>query len=337
MNFIGADVHSVSFTMAYLNTKGKLAQVRQRRTSERDLIQLVGTMPGPKTLVVEESHLAQWVKHTLEPYVDRLIICDPKRNRWIAADDFADDKSSAIKLAELARGGYLKEIQHGNDESAALRGLFLHYFDCNNQVIRFKNKLKAKFRQVAIREEGEGMYDPKLRDKWLKRLEGYPQLRFQVEHMFNTLEHLEMIKDETRVRMVKIAQKNPAYQRLLTIPGIGPVLATGYIAILDHPGRFSRRNKLWRYGCLGNCYHKSDGFVYKDRPSPTGNRVLKWVVKQHYQGAMKCKESNRFQRKHQDALDRNLDVKIVRRHVRRGLLSTVRAVWMKEEAYRDHS
>jgi len=214
--------------------------------------------------------------------------------------------------------------------------LFLHYFDGNQQVVRFKNKLKAKFRQVAIREEGDGMYNPDRRQDWLKQLDDHPQLQFQAEHMFKTLEHLETIKDETCVRMVKIAKKNPAYRRLLTIPGIGPVLATGYIAILDTPERFSRKNKLWRYGCLGNCYHKSDDVVYKDRPSATGNRVLKWIVKQHYQGAMKCKKSNQFQRKYQAAVKRGLDPKIARRHVRRSLLSTVRAVWMKKETYRDH-
>jgi len=61
--------------------------------SAQNLINAVATVPGPKTLVVEESHLAQWVNRTLEPYVDKLVICDPQRNAWIAKDEFDDQQS----------------------------------------------------------------------------------------------------------------------------------------------------------------------------------------------------------------------------------------------------
>lgn len=336
MNFIGADVHSLNFTMSFLNQDGKLVRLWDRHTSERNLIEVVQKIPGPKTLVVEESHVAQWVKHCLEAYVDHLIICDPRRNRLIAEEDFADDKSSAIQLAILARGGYIKEIRHSNDEGAALRGLFLHYFDLNKQGVRFKNKVKGTYRQVAIRELGDGIYDPKQRQEWLGRLKGFPHLARQARHLFILIDQVETLKNQTYKSMTKIASKRSAYQLLQTIPGVGPVLATGYIAILDTPHRFSRRNKLWRYACLGNCYHKSDDIVYKDRPSKTGNRVLRWVVRTHYHAAVETpKKKNRFMRKQQDLLRRGVHEKATRRHVCRSLLSTVRAVWIKEEAYRD--
>jgi hypothetical protein len=336
MNFIGADMHSLNFTVAYLNTRGKLARVWQRPTSARHLIEALSEIPGPKTLVVEESHLAQWVKHSVEAYVDKLIICDPRRNRWIAGDDFADDKSSAIKLATLACGGYIKEIRHADDDGAALRSTFLHYYDLNKQGVRFKNKLKGKFRQVALRVEGDGIYDPDDHEDWLERLRAFPHLRHQAADLFALIDQLENFKDDTYKQMTRLASKQTAYKLLQTIPGVGPVLATGYIALLDTPHRFSRRNKLWRYACLGNCYHRSDDMVYKNRRSKSGNRALKWIVRTHYQSALeRCGQLNRFKRKRRECLERGLNEKATRRLVCRSLLSTVRAVWMKEEAYRD--
>ena len=145
MNFIGLDVHSATFTMAHVNGRVKLGQVYHRPTSAKALIDVVGQIPGPKELVVEECHLAQWVKHSLERFVDKLIICDPQRNKWISQDDFANDQTSAIKLAKLLKGGYIKEIRHGDDANAELRSIFLHYYDLNHQIVRFKNKLKASF------------------------------------------------------------------------------------------------------------------------------------------------------------------------------------------------
>jgi transposase len=147
---------------------------------------------------------------------------------------------------------------------------------------------------------------------------------------------LERLKEETLEAMLKKVKKMRAFELLDEIPGAGPVIAIGYIAMIITPERFSRKNKLWRYACLGNTRHESDDVVYKDRPSSSGNRVLKWVVVQHYQGAVeRSKKLNRFKRRHQELLARGLSWKAARRHVCRNILSVVRAVWMKEEPYRD--
>ena len=64
--------------------------------------------------------------------------------------------------------------------------------------------------------------------------------------------------------------------------------------------------------------------------------VLKWVVVQHFQGAvLRAKRSNRFQRQYHALLARGLPKRAARRVVCRTLLSVVRAVWMTGELYRD--
>ena len=125
MTIIGLDAHSATFTMAFLSEQGKLSKCLTRDTSAENLIDLVKGVKGPTTLVVEESHMAQWIKEMLTPFVDTLIVCDPKENRWIARDEFIDDRKSAIKLAELHLSGYLKEIPHPDERDAILRSLFL--------------------------------------------------------------------------------------------------------------------------------------------------------------------------------------------------------------------
>jgi transposase len=136
--------------------------------------------------------------------------------------------------------------------------------------------------------------------------------------------------------MVARAKRVAAFDRLSQMPGVGEVVATGYVAILVTPHRFPRKNKLWRYACLGNQVHRSDQVVYKHRPSRSGNRVLKWVVIQHFQGGVqRAKRSNRFQRQYQALLARGLSKRVARRVVCRTLLSVVRAVWMTGEPYRE--
>ena len=149
---------------------------------------------------------------------------------------------------------------------------------------------------------------------------------------------MQRMKDQTYKAMLKRAKKHPAYDLLLSIPGAGPVTSMGYLAMIVIPHRFSRKNKLWRYACLGNTYHESDDIIYKKGPSKSGNRVLKWLVMQHYQAAVhRSKKLNRFKKQHQALIARGLTRKEARRHVCRSIISVVRAVWMKEEPYREAS
>lgn len=336
MKTVALDVHAASFTLEVLTASGQVAQRLSRPTTGRNLIEILERVVGPKTLVVEESHLAQWVKRTLAPYVDKLIVCDPQRNAWIAKDEFNDDNSSAHKLAVLHQGGFLKEIVHPDDEGAHLRALFLHYYDLNQQLVRFKNKLKGTFRQEAITTSGPGIYKEDEHDKWLKQLDGQKHLQHAARQRFDLIDLLTELKQQTFEAMVRTARKKKAFGLLQTIPGVGPVIATGYLALIDTPQRFSRKNKLWRYAALGNTQHTSDDEVYQDHASQSGNRVLKWVVIEHFQHAVETsRETNRFKGQYDALRRKGLDHTPARRVVCRALLSTVRAMWIKGEEYRE--
>ena len=344
MNSLGLDVHSASFTLAVVDESGKVSRRLSRPTSAKNLIDVVSGTVGPNRLVVEEGPLAQWVKSTLQPYVDELVVCDPCRNGWIAGDDYSDDRTSAVKLAQLLRGGYIKQISHPGDAGAELRRAFFHYYGLNQQICRFKNKLKGTFRQVAIKPLGTEIYRQDEHCAWLSHLSGYPALRRRAKNFFTLVDMLEEMKAKERQQMVKAARRTDpsGFDILLGVPGAGPVIASGYVAIIETPARFSRKNKLWRYAGFGNTFHSSDDVVYQERPSKSGNRVLKWVVTQHFQGAVirrrvRGENPNFFCRRYETLLRRGLSKKVARRHVCRSLLAVIRAISAKGEPYQELS
>ncbi len=337
MKSLGLDLHAASFTLAVLTAKGQLASSRSNHTTAENLIAMVDAVPGPKALIVEESHLAQWAKRTLERYVDAFLVCDPTRNDWIARADFNDDSNSAYKLAKLHQGGFLKPIHHPDSDDEQLRALFVHYYDLNQQLTRFKNKLKATFRQEAIPTAGKKIYVEEDHESWLRQLRRLPHLRHAASQRFKIVDTLEDLKEKTYEKMVKLARKKSAFALLDGLPGAGPVIVTGYLAMIETPHRFSRKNKLWSYAALGNRLQTSDDKVYDSRASKCGNRVLKWVVIEHFTHAVECaRQSNRFKRKYDELCRKGVNPTAARRHVCRALLSTVRAMWMKGEAYRDN-
>ena len=74
---------------------------------------------------------------------EQLVISDPKRNKWIGASGEKEDPIDAAKLAQLARGGYIKEIHHPLGQRRRFRELITAYHDTNKSIVRIKNKIKA--------------------------------------------------------------------------------------------------------------------------------------------------------------------------------------------------
>jgi transposase len=219
---------------------------------------------------------------------------------------------------------------------AEVRSLFLHYHDVTRQLTRFKSKLSATFRQVAVCASGTGLYESSNRDQWLAQLQPHPALACRARHWFTLVDTLGQIKQDTFAQVMRRVRPLPAFAHLCSMPGVASVIAAGYIALIITPHRFSHKNRLWRYARLGFKEHESDGRIYQRGASRYGHPVLKWLVRQHFQAAVeRPRQSNRFQRQYRALRAAGLDETGARRQVCRSLLSVVLALWTKGESYRD--
>ena len=104
MKHLALDAHARTSELSVRDARGRLIDCRQVPTEAHALIESIGHVAGRKTLVVEESNLAGWLKRTLEPHVTRFIVCNPKQNHWIAKDEAKDDPLDANKLSHLEIG-----------------------------------------------------------------------------------------------------------------------------------------------------------------------------------------------------------------------------------------
>ena len=77
-------------------------------------------LKGSKILMVEETTTSQWLYAELRDYVDRMVICDPHRNRLLN-DGPKTDKIGASKLVHLLKAGLIKEVYHSTDKFLYLR------------------------------------------------------------------------------------------------------------------------------------------------------------------------------------------------------------------------
>lgn len=303
--------------------------------SGTELMRVVNGVPGPKTVVLEEGPSAQWIKELLSKHVERVMICNPRTNRLISKAGFMNDERSALTLAELQIGNYTEEVVHPDSHGAELRRVFNQYYRWNKEIVATKSRLKATFRQAGVQATGSTIYSSSGRKSWRAKLSGEPALLMQAEQYWALLEFLEQSKSQTFKVCRKLAQQNPAYAMMDSLPGADQVISTGYVALIGAASRFARKNLLWSYFGLGNGGHKSGSSIDSTQASDQGNRIAKWLVGQHVRTVLNGRQPNRFKDQYESCLRRGLSHGDACRSVARSLLSVARVLWIKGEKYQE--
>ena len=332
MHYIGTDCHLSTLSFKVVNQGGKLIKAQEVATSASNFIQFVKKVPQPRTVIIEEGSLAAWLLEICVHNGEKLVISDPKRNLWIGSSGKKEDPIDAEKLAQLARGGYLKEIHHPVGQRRRFRELMTAYHDTVKNVTRIKNKIKAKFLQNGIACPGETVYLREYRARWRQQLPQEPALLVIVDSLWQQLDQTQSTQEAILSEAKAEAKDYPEIKLLDGIPGVGFIHAATISAILETPHRFADKRKVWMYAGLGIDKSTSGGKIYAERLSKEYNRLLKYTAKQAAQAAIKT--DNSFQRTYWEMTVK----KGVAGHralltIARDILATAWTMWKKGERY----
>lgn len=333
-SYIALDLHHSHTVIEAQTARGAVLLQRDVATEPSFLREAVRAVRGPKGVVVEEGPMADWAMRVIEPYVNEVIICDPRRNRLITQDGSKSDDLDAGKLAELYRLGCLRAVHHPRRVSMMdLRNWVWAYHDQVALVTAAKNKVKAVLRMAGIAYRGEDVYGPGQREVWLGRM---PR-RSAAEHLavrYGNLDDLKARRELLHQRLCRIARRHPVTRRFLAIPGYGPIRALTFMVIVDTPFRFPRVQKLWRYGGLGlQTWQSGNPEKGHLHPGTQYNRRLKAVAKGAAERALVTESGNPFEVVYQRLLKKGVKEPLARLTVARKMLSVPWGMWRSGQDY----
>ncbi len=260
---IAVDWSQRNMAIAVLKRDSEKARVVDVPTSVSELKVFLRSLKGSKILTIEESSTSQWLYTELRDCVDRLIVCDPYRNRLLQ-DGPKNDKIDAEKLAILLRNGLLKEVFHNGSEYFHLRKLVSSYNDIVRSMVRFKNQRAAvliaqgKSKRCVSPEADSGSFSLEALDALIRVHE----------------ERLEKFTAEFK----RLKNTNKLIRVLTTIPGIKEKSAVKLLAIVIDPRRFPDKGRWLSYCGLVRHAKMSGGKSYGTR-QPRYSRLAKSIFK----------------------------------------------------------
>jgi transposase len=206
--YIALDMHRAFIEMAVVDGRGRVVRRERVATTILGIEMLLEGIPRPRWLTFEEGPMSGWLYRHLRNLVDKLVVCDARRNRLVSKDSDKDDPIDAEKLAQLLRGGFLREVHQAESlERAIFKQHVGLYHDSVRGRVRMANMILAQLRRFGIFSSERKMLDAESRSKLLDRLPCKGLLREDIETLWRTYEaHWEQ-EDQMRERLVQQARR----------------------------------------------------------------------------------------------------------------------------------
>ncbi len=336
MKHIGLDTHSTTTMATVLNDRGRKILRREIPTKKHDLIELMESIPGEKRVALEENQLADFIARVITPYVMEVIRCQPQHNRLISESENKCDAKDSESIAELLFLNKLKPVHHPSWQHQQLRQGIRTYWIVSRDLSREKSRLKAVFLYSGIHCEGEKVFSKRYRASYTEEFGRHSGNLRLLELSFK---HLDCSRERKAayLRMLRALAEpfQGDVQRLMGIPGIGPIGAYTLVAFLEDGWRLPNKRKLWQYGGIGIRNRESNNKGHKGA-ARTGNRYLKNVLFTAVASvAARRVENNALTKRWNAARAAGADIDHLRRSLARKIAVVAQYLLRHKEQYQD--
>jgi len=234
----GLDVSVKETCVCIVDDAGRIVR-EVRVASEPEALLQVLAKPAYrfKRIGLEAGPLSQWLFSALAE-AGLPVICVETRHMRAAlkAQINKTDRNDARGIAQMMRAGLYRPVHVKTLRSQKLRMLLTHRKLLQSKAIAIENDLRATLRNFGLKVGVVGTVKFEARIKEL--VENLPDLVILVEPLLIVR---RVVREQIGIlhrRLLAIVRDDDVCRRLMTIPGVGPVVALTYRVTVDVPARF---------------------------------------------------------------------------------------------------
>src|SRR5580700_5876723 len=277
-HFAGLDVSVKDTSVCIVDDTGKI--VRELKVaSEPDALLAVLTDPAYrfKRIGLEAGPLSQWLFSALAE-ADLPVVCVETRHMRavLKAQINKTDRNDARGIAQMIRVGLYRPVHVKTLRSQKLRMLLTHRKLLQSKAIAIDNDLRGTLRNFGLKVGmvGTVRFEAHIR----KLLEDLPDLAALIEPLLIVRRTLREQFCILHRRLLAIVRDDEVCRRLMTTPGVGPVVSLTYRATVDVPARFRKSKSV---GAVFGLTCSRDQSGERDRPgaiSRCGDEMMRAML-----------------------------------------------------------
>jgi transposase len=211
--------------------------VRVASEAEALLSALTNPIYHFKRIGLEAGPLSQWLFSALAEAGLPVICVETRHMRAVLqAQVNKTDRNDARGMAQMMRAGLYRPVHVKTLRSQKLRMLLTHRKLLQSKAISIDNDLRGTLRNFGLKVGmvGASKFEARIR----ALVENLPDLAELVEPLLIVRRTLREQIGVLHGRLLAIVRTDDVCRRLMTVPGVGPVVALTYRATVDVPARF---------------------------------------------------------------------------------------------------
>ena len=237
-HFAGLDVSVKETSVCILDGSGKIArEVKVASEPEALLDVLTRSSYRFKRIGLEAGPLSQWLFNALAEAGLPVICVETRHMRSVLrAQINKTDRNDARGMAQMMRVGLYRPVHVKTLRSQKLRMLLTHRKLLQSKAISIDNDLRGTLRNFGLKVgiAGARTFEARVREL----VADLPDIALLIEPL---LKVRRVLRDQLTVlhhRLLSIVRGDEVCRRLMSIQGVGPVVALTFRASVDVPARF---------------------------------------------------------------------------------------------------
>ena len=237
-HFAGLDVSVKETSVCIVDDTGRIVREVKVASEPEALLQVLANPAYHfKRIGLEAGPLSQWLFSALAEAGLPVICVETRHMRAVLkAQINKTDRNDARGMAQMMRAGLYRPVHVKTLRSQKLRMLLTHRKLLQSKAIAIDNDLRGTLRNFGLKVGMVGTVKFEARIKEL--VENLPDLAVLVEPLLVVRRVLREQIGILHRRLLAIVRDDEVCRRLMTVPGVGPVVALTYRATVDVPARF---------------------------------------------------------------------------------------------------
>jgi transposase len=289
-HFAGLDVSVKETSVCIVDDVGKIIWEVKVASEPAELLAVL-TNPAYhfKRIGLEAGPLSQWLYSALAESGLPVICVETRHMRAVLkAQINKTDRNDARGIAQMMRVGLYRPVHVKTLRSQKLRMLLTHRKLLQSKAIAIENDLRGTLRNFGLKVGVVGAARFETRIKEL--VETFTDLMMLIEPLLVVRRTLREQICVLHRRLLTIVRDDDVCRRLMTVPGVGPVVALTYRATVDVPARFRKSKSVGAVFGLTSAKYQSGEVDRSGKISRCGDEMMRVMLYEAAQSMLRAKK-----------------------------------------------
>ena len=278
VHYAGLDVSLELTSVCIVDTRGRIVRETKVASDPEDLVRYFQSLKfSIERVGLEAGPLSQWIHAGLVAAGFETVLLETRHVKAaLSAMTVKTDRNDARGIAQLLRSGWYRPVHAKSVSAQETRALLTSRKLMQAKLLDVESGIRGLLRGFGLKVGpiSRGRYEMRIRDL----VAGQPILETMIDAMLGARAALETEFKRLHRALLAIVRDDPVCRQLMSVPGVGAIVAITFKSGVDDPTRFRRSRDVGPHFGLTPRKYQSGELDVTGSISKVGDRMVRTAL-----------------------------------------------------------